>query len=231
METHVVLGVLAGLLSVGGAVPYLRDVRRGTTVPHRGAWLVWSVLGCTALAAQVSAGAGWGATFLWVQTAAMLFTLALALRRGVGGTRPVDLAALGLAAAGVVGWQVTDSPLCATVCVCVADAVGFALVLPKAWREPWTETTSTYLLAALSGVCPLLVVSGGPDLVLYPAWFVVANALVTVVLVHRRSALGSVRPAARHAADVDRVCPTCATGRVLAAAPWSASLLPGASAG
>jgi hypothetical protein len=230
VETHVALGVLAGLLSVGGAAPYLRDVLRGTTVPHRGAWLVWTVLGCIALAAQVSAGAGWGATFLWVQTAGMVCTLALAVRRGVGGTRPLDLAALGLAAAGVVGWQATDSPLAATVCVCVADAVGFALVLPKAWRDPWSETSSTYLLAALSGACPLLVVSGGLELVLYPAWFVAANALVTVVLVRRRSVLGPVRPAARHAA-ADRPCPTCATGRVLAAAPWSTSLLPGASAG
>lgn len=230
METHVALGVLAGLLSAGGAVPYIRDVLRGTTVPHRGAWLVWSVLGCTALAAQVGAGAGWSATFLWVQTAAMLCTLALAVPRGVGGTRPTDLAALGLAAAGIVGWQMTDSPLCATVSVCVADAMGFALVLPKAWRDPWSETTSAYLLAALSGLCPLVVVGDAFELLLYPAWFVAANALVTVVLTQRRSALGPVRPAARHAA-ADRPCPTCATGRVLAAAPWSASLLPGASAG
>lgn len=219
-------GVVAGLLSVAGAVPYLWDVWRGRTVPHRGAWLVWTVLGCTALAAQVSAGAGWAAAFLWVQAFGMLCTLGLAVTRGIGGARPAELAALGLAAAGVVGWQATASPLCATACVCLADAMGFALMLPKAWRDPWSETSSTYLLAALSGACPLLAAGdGGPELLLYPVWFVVANALVTAVLALRRSALGAVRPGARHASGDDRNCPACATRRQLASAPWSAAVL------
>lgn len=197
-----VLGVIAGVVSSVGAVAYMRDVVLGRAVPHRGAWLVWMTLGCVALAAQIDAGAGWSAAFLWVEVVGMGCTLALAVPWGVGGARPAELTALGLATAGVIGWQVTDSALWATVCVCLADAVGFALMMPKAWRDPWSETVSTYLLAASSGSLTVFAVgtavTPAPELVLYPAWFAVANGLMSVVLSRRRLVMGA--RAARHAA-------------------------------
>ena len=36
-----VFGVLAGLLGVLDTIPYVRDMFRGTTRPHRGTWLIW----------------------------------------------------------------------------------------------------------------------------------------------------------------------------------------------
>ncbi len=47
-----VFGVLAGLLGVLDTIPYVRDMFRGTTRPHRGTWLIWSVLGCTVCFSQ-----------------------------------------------------------------------------------------------------------------------------------------------------------------------------------
>ena len=35
-----VLGVLAGLAGIGDTIPYVRDIVRGTTRPHRGTWLI-----------------------------------------------------------------------------------------------------------------------------------------------------------------------------------------------
>ena len=44
IEAAPVLGVLAGVIGVADTVPYVRDIVRGTTRPHRGTWLIWSVL-------------------------------------------------------------------------------------------------------------------------------------------------------------------------------------------
>jgi hypothetical protein len=38
------LGVLAALIGIASTVPYVRDTFRRSTQPHRGTWLVWSVL-------------------------------------------------------------------------------------------------------------------------------------------------------------------------------------------
>jgi len=65
-----VMGVaacLALLLSVIGSSLYLRDVRHGGTRPHRGSWLVWSVIALVAATSQGSSGGGWSLVVLWGQ--------------------------------------------------------------------------------------------------------------------------------------------------------------------
>ena len=54
-----VLGVLAVLVGIADTIPYVRDVLRGTTRPHRGTWLIWSVLAIVvaSLAGLLAAGA------------------------------------------------------------------------------------------------------------------------------------------------------------------------------
>jgi hypothetical protein len=46
------LGVSAGLVGIFDTVPYLRDVMRGSTRPHRGTWLIWSALAVVVCLAQ-----------------------------------------------------------------------------------------------------------------------------------------------------------------------------------
>ncbi len=43
-EIAPVLGVLAVLVGIADTIPYVRDTLRGATRPHRGTWLIWSVL-------------------------------------------------------------------------------------------------------------------------------------------------------------------------------------------
>jgi hypothetical protein len=44
-----VLGLAAALVAVADTIPYLRDILRGTTRPHRGTWLIWSLVAAGAL--------------------------------------------------------------------------------------------------------------------------------------------------------------------------------------
>jgi hypothetical protein len=55
------LGATSALLGVAGTLPYLRDTLRGETRPHRGTWLIWSVLAVVAYFAQRADGASWSA--------------------------------------------------------------------------------------------------------------------------------------------------------------------------
>src|SRR5881394_2839760 len=50
-----VFGVLAGVVGVVDTIPYVRDIVRGSTRPHRGTWFIWGVL---AIVECVSHGAG-----------------------------------------------------------------------------------------------------------------------------------------------------------------------------
>ena len=52
-----VLGVLAALVGIANTVPYVRDTVRRSTRPHRGTWLIWSMLAIVVCLSQRADGA------------------------------------------------------------------------------------------------------------------------------------------------------------------------------
>jgi hypothetical protein len=191
------LGVLAGVVGALDSLPYIRDIRGGTTRPHRGTWLIWSALAVTVCFSQQADGATWSLVMAATQAAATTLVFALSIRAGEGGVSPLDLALIGLAALGVAGWFLAADPVIATAAVVVADVVGAAMMLPKAYRDPHSETLSTFALAGLSGLLAAGSVGAlDPALLLYPVYYCVANTTISLVLLLRRRvlALSHIRP-------------------------------------
>ena len=180
-------GVAAAVFSVIDAVPYVRDILRGVTRPHRGTWLIWSALGATAFASQFADGATWSLTLVGVQTVGTILILLLSIRFGVGAASIADLCLIGIAGLGIVGWALSSEPAVATMFVVLADMIGVVMMLPKTWRDPWSETAPTYVLASASGVCGVLAVGElDASLLLYPSYYAIGNGAIAAVILRRR---------------------------------------------
>jgi hypothetical protein len=190
IEAAPMAALLAGALGLASTVPYVRDTLRRTTVPHRGSWLIWGALEVVAVEAQRADGARWSLIPLISQAAGTCLVFALSVRLGSGGLSRVDLTLLGLAGVGVAGWLAVDVPVIATACVIVADLVAALMMLPKTWRDPHSETLSTFALAAVCGALTVgSVGSLSAPLLVYPVYFVVVNAALAGVIAHRRAVL------------------------------------------
>lgn len=182
-----VFGVLAVVAGVANTIPYVRDTLRGVTRPHRGTWLIWSVLAIVVFLSQHADGASWSLLMPAAQTILTGGVFVLAIRRGVGGVSATERAMIAIAAAGVAGWMVADEPMLATGCVVVADLLAAAMMVPKTYRDPHSETLSTFVLASLGGALAVGAV-GDPTLglLLYPLYFVAVNAALALLIHHRR---------------------------------------------
>jgi hypothetical protein len=182
----IVFGLLAGVTSVVDAAPYIRDVIERTTQPHRGTWLIWSVLSMTALWSQVAAGAAWSIVMIAADAVLTSLIFALSIRRGVGGLSSPDMTVIAIAAVGVVAWAISSTPIIATIFVVFADTLAIGLMLPKTWRDPASETAALYVLASVSGVLSAMAVGAlDPSLLLFPVYFAIANAFLATVIVAR----------------------------------------------
>jgi len=165
---------------------------------------IFAVLGgaLDAAESQLADGARWSLVPLIAQAAGTCLVLALSMRLGSGGLSRVELTLIALAGVGLLGWFVADEPVFATVCVIVADFVAAVMMLPKAWTDPHSETMSTFALASLAGVAAVgSVGERSLPLLIYPVYFALINAGLTLVLRQRRShhLLSSARPLAhRH---------------------------------
>jgi hypothetical protein len=187
-----VLGVLAGVVGAADAIPYIRDVLRGATRPHRAAWLIWSGLAIVVVLSQWADGA----TFSLIMPATgAVFTsivFALSIRRGVGGVSTPERLMVAIAAAGVLGWLFADEPIVATLCVVAADLIGVLMMVPKTWRDPDSETFATYALGCLSGALAAGAV-GELDfsLLVYPIYYCIGNGALAVLILQRRRQLAT----------------------------------------
>jgi hypothetical protein len=116
----------------------------------------------------------------------------LALPRGEGGVSRGELLLVAIAGAGVAGWLTVDEPLVATVCVVAADLIGVALMVPKTYRDPWSETFSTYALASISGALAVGAIGGlDASLLLYPVYYCLGNGALALLIRWRRAALAT----------------------------------------
>jgi hypothetical protein len=192
MDTAPALGTLAALTTVANTVPYVRDTVRRSTRPHRGTWLIWTILAVVACLSQRADGASWSLAMCATQAVMNGVVLALAIRFGTGAPNRAELLLLALAGSGVVGWALAGDPMVATACVIAADLAAFALMVPKSWRDPRSETLSTYALASLGGVLAAAAVAAPePALLLYPAYFCLVNGALALMLWHRRAVRSS----------------------------------------
>jgi hypothetical protein len=189
------LGVLAGALGAADTVPYVRDILAGRTRPYRWTWLIWAVLAIVVCTSQQADGASWSLVMAAVQAVLTSVIFALAIRRGEGALGAVERVMLAVAAGGVVGWLVAGEPVVATACVVAADLIGAAMMLPKTYRDPESETLATFALASVAGAFAAGAVGRlDASLLLYPVYFCVANAAIALLIVSRR---GQARAAFR----------------------------------
>jgi hypothetical protein len=188
------LGVLAVLVGIADTIPYVRDTLRGATRPHRGTWLIWSVLAILVCLSQRADGGSWSLLMPGAQTVLTTLIFILAIRRGAGGLTAGDAVMIAIAGGGVIGWILADEPIVATACVVAADLIGAAMMVPKTYRDPHSETLATFALASLSGGLAAGAV-GAPEasLLLYPIYFMLVNGAMALLIHHRRSVLHGAR--------------------------------------
>jgi hypothetical protein len=177
------LGFVGGIISISGYIPYIRDVIKKTTYPERASWLIWDVLTAIAFFSQLAKGAS---ASLWLpgfEVGGLSIVLILSIKSGKGGLSRKDILALIGAGIGLVLWYVTKEPAVALYIIICIDMIGTILTLEKAYRNPESETMSTWFLVAIAGILSIIAV-GKVNIVLlsYPFYIFAANAAIVVAI-------------------------------------------------
>jgi hypothetical protein len=111
------------------------------------------------------------------------FVFILSIKRGYSGLSKKEIISLIVAALGLALWAVTDKPLLALLCVVIVDAAGSWLTVFKSYKDPGSETLSTWILDCVSSVFALMAIGSlNYTLILYPGYLFIANGAVVVAI-------------------------------------------------
>ena len=171
-----IFAILSGVIVLLAGPPYLIDIFKGKTKPQRTAWFIWSVLGIVAFGSQVGLGAHWSLVYAGLNAVGDVTVFLLSFKYGVGGWKKLDIAALIIAAVGVVLSLVAGDPLFALFGVIVADFAGTVLILHKAFLMPSSETSVTWLFFGMSSLFGALSVgTWNIKLLLFPLYMMFSS--------------------------------------------------------
>ncbi len=182
-----ILAVIGVVITFIAYIPYFRDIFAGKTKPHAFTWLIWSILTGIAFFAQLYDGGGIGSVILGITAVISFIIFLIALRVGKKNIVRVNWIFLFGALLALAIWFVTEDPFWSVILITVIDAVAFAPTFRKAYRDPYTETLSTFLLSGIKFIFAIAALEAFTTVtVLYPLSLVFANGLFVVLLVVRR---------------------------------------------
>jgi hypothetical protein len=179
---------IAFLLTFLLFVPYIRSIRRQTTVPHLFSWMVWAFGTFVVFLAQLSDGAGLGAWPIGFSACltGYIAVLSYRVRSRIEITRQ-DWLLFGLAVLAIPGWMIASDPFWAVLLLTAADLLGFGPTLRKAYRHPYQEHMGFFALGAIRNLFVIIALEHYSwTTVLFPAAVGISCALVAVFLAIRR---------------------------------------------
>ncbi len=183
LDWHAAFGIIAGIIQVSAVVPYVRDMLHGTTRPNIVSWALWTLVQLIVIAAVLSVGTSWSVIILFAMTFNTgLITILGLLGYGYKQYSWVDWSCLALAILAIVLWQITNQPLFALVLLIFADIVIAIPTVAKTYRDPFSETSSSWLLIAIAAA--LSVISAKEFIasnIIFQAYLVVINLFICLL--------------------------------------------------
>ena len=184
MNISIVAGIISTVLAVYSAVPYIRSVLNGKTIPDRLGWLVFTIMNGMVFFAQLFAG---GRSSTLISLAFFTFSLTVfILSFTKGTTKPtnttISLFFLALVAMGV--WAFTRNNNVAIWLTLVIDILGTAIIILKTRRNPGTEDATSWIIGTIAYVFSCIALYGVEFGILYvrPLYGLVCDAALVFAI-------------------------------------------------
>lgn len=188
MAWYEVAGIVAGIISLAGFIPYVWDILAGRTVPSWSTWLIWTIVGAMLCATYWGSGAR---ETLWVAVsyvAGPLLVFMLSLRFGTGGTSRLDMICFVLAGVSALLWAVTRKPLLSLALNIGIDLIGAVPTIRKARVAPESESLPAWSLFLAAATLNLVSVQEwAPGPLSYPLYLFAVSATMMALLLRGRA--------------------------------------------
>lgn len=178
-----IAGITAIVLSLVGYVPYIRDVIKGKTKPHVFTWIVWTIITFVIGFAQIAAGAGWSSVHNIVTGFVSLFILYFGFKYSRSTISLSDIFFFIAAIFSIPIWILTKSPVGSIILLSIIDFLAFVPTFRKTWKDPTSETLSSYIIAGSKYIISLFAIAVYSfSTILYPIVLIVLNVIMVLVI-------------------------------------------------
>lgn len=187
MSVQEICMTVATVLGLIAFIPYLVDIVRGGTYPHRATWLVEVVNSTVLCLTYEAAGAAEAYWYTVAVAAGCVVTFMFSLWRGVGGLDKESIITLsGATVAGII-WWVFDSPMIALAMGIAVDTFGMAPTILKIRRDGGEDLSAWSIAFVASGLTLFGLTEWSLTNAAYPVYaFGMYAAVVSAIVYQKR---------------------------------------------
>lgn len=176
------LGIIAGILAIGGYVPYIISIVRGKTKPNKATWIIWTVVGGLLAFSYIAEG---DIKTIWLPLGYFfgpLLAAILSFRYGYSAWARLDTICLTVAIISIVPWIFSHATITLLINVLI-DASGAIPTLVKTYREPETEDFTAWSIFLIANTIQLFAITEWNLAAIYPIYlFLLAFSIVAFIL-------------------------------------------------
>lgn len=184
------LVILSSLISVIGAVFYIRDTLSGKTKPNRISWGLWALAPMVATGAALHANADvWATTriFLAGFLPLIVFLASFINKKSYWKISHFDIICGLFSLIAIAVWTMLDSPRLAILIAAIGDGFACIPTVIKSWKFPETETGITYILGFIT---VLMVLPSIPvwniENSAFQIYLLIADGLIALGIYHKK---------------------------------------------
>lgn len=177
------IGIIAGILAIGGYIPYILSILMGKTRPNRATWFIWTIVGGLLAFSYMAEG---DQNSIWLPLGYFLgplITAILSIRYGYAEWTRLDTFCIVAALISIIPWVLSDSAAMTLIINVLIDSTGAIPTLVKTFREPETEDFTAWLIFFVANTLQLFAISMWNLAALYPIYlFLLAGSMVVFIL-------------------------------------------------
>ncbi|HEX4044379.1 MAG TPA: hypothetical protein VHZ76_01770 [Gammaproteobacteria bacterium] len=173
------LGIIAGILAIGGYIPYVISIFQRKTIPNRATWFIWTIVGgllAFSFFAEGDQRAIWLPMGYFVGP---LIVAILSLRYGYSNWTKLDKICLVVAILSLLPWLLSNDATLTLLINVLIDMTGAIPTLVKSYREPETEDFLSWTIFFIANALEVFVITNWNLAAIYPIYlFLLAGSIV-----------------------------------------------------
>ena len=184
MSNHYeIIGIIAGVLSLVGYIPYIKSILSGKTRPNKATWFIWTIVGGLLAFSYLSEG---DQNSIWLPLGYFfgpLVTAILSIRYGYTTWTKLDTICITMAIISVIPWLLSKNAMFTLLINVAIDSTGALPTLVKTYREPETEDLTAWFIFFIANTLQLFAIQDWNAAASYPIYlFLLAAMMVTFII-------------------------------------------------
>lgn len=186
-----VFGVSGTLLAIYAIIPYLVDVAKGHTKPHKMAQIIFMVIAAISFFGQLDQGATASIYLTVLFFIIPIVTLYLSRNTKVGSVTKMDIYTLLLCIGVIIVWSKTSSSELAIILITGVNFIGKILVINKINHNPDSELLLPWVLAVFASLLTVLSVGAFDWVLILPPLHNAITVAIISLIIYKQKKVGT----------------------------------------